>query len=494
MATLEEEVAGLTTATTDLLTAVNVKKATLDDSVATASDQAVIATTKASEASVSGSTATTKAAEAVAARDEAVAVVYSGTSAIEPEAGKIPVARADGTLSPAWLPGSEMDYIGIAYNPLTQTFKRLGAAEGLPLGALANMQSSPVLANLRRVVLADDGSVYKGISWLDFTKHEDGTAVALDGTNGQIMMEYLPAYYKTDVVGDWQRMMVSHLPLPGYSLFPLFEGKDAAYRGAYEASTYLGKLCSISKSPVDGIANVYPVTTRAGDWGHASLTAPAIDALAAARGAGWRQSHLMSMTWERILMLVAFGTYNIPGVVGDGRINLSSGVWENDSYIGPLGLGDAAAGLYSAVQAGGTAGFLADYATCLGIENPWGHVWERVQSLISDGEVYHGGTDYASIVGWERLLDAEGAGITLPPASGYGGTPHSGLGLWMPEDTTGTSTAGMFDYYYYAAGVLLVGGYACSGTNAGPFYVYVRSSANTNAHFGGRLCYERTSA
>ena len=103
MATLEEEVAGLTTATTDLLTAVNVKKATLDDSVAEATAQAATATTKAGEASADALTATTEAAEAVAARADAVAVVYSGDASVTPAAGKIPVARADNTLDPEWL-------------------------------------------------------------------------------------------------------------------------------------------------------------------------------------------------------------------------------------------------------------------------------------------------------------------------------------------------------------------------------------------------------
>jgi len=396
---------------------------------------------------------------------------------------------------------SVSDYIGVAYNPVTQSWQRLGSAQGLATGAFPGTYIHPIFQRLRRVVLADDGTVYKGISWLDFTKHDDGTTVDRSGTNGQIMVEYLPAYTKVGQWGDWQYILLSHLPLTGFTLFPLFNGKSAAYRGAYEASAYsfggTNKLCSIAKSPADGVSAVYPVTTRAGDWGHASLTTAATDTLALARGAGWRQSHLLSVMWERILLIVGFASYNTPGIVGAGRINLSSGSWINDSYISPLGLGDVASGLHSAVQAGGSAGYLTDYAQCLGIENPWGNVWERVASLVNDHKVYYREAppyDYGSTANWTRLLDAVGAGITLPTSNGYAGTPHSGLGLVMPKDVTGSSSSKMFDYFYQATGlrVLLVGGSSISGADAGPFYWLASYAATAaDASIGGRLCFER---
>lgn len=392
-----------------------------------------------------------------------------------------------------------MDYVGVAYNSTTQQWSRLGAAAGHAVGALLPTSVSPVFSRLRRVVLADSGSVYKGISWLDFTKHDDGTTVDRTGANGQIMVEYLPTYCQFGTWGDWKYILVSHLPLEGFTLHPLFVGKSAAYRGAYEASVYDNKLCSIAKDPLDGLGKVFPVTTRAGAWGHASLTTAATDTLALARGAGWRQSHLLSAMYERMLMLVGFASYNIPGIVGTGRINLSGGLWENDSYIGAAGLGDATSGLYSANSTAGTAGFLTAYSQCLGIENSWGSVWERVAALVNDWAVYYGNPpyDYASVAGWTRLLDAAGLGITLPNVNGYAGKPHSGLGLTLPADVTGSSSAGMFDYFYQAAGlrVPLVGGHANNGANAGPFF-WIADGAATNAYagFGGRLCFERNTS
>ena len=49
---LESEVAALTSATTDLLQAVNISKATLDDAVDTATDQATLATGQAAQVSL----------------------------------------------------------------------------------------------------------------------------------------------------------------------------------------------------------------------------------------------------------------------------------------------------------------------------------------------------------------------------------------------------------------------------------------------------------
>jgi hypothetical protein len=397
---------------------------------------------------------------------------------------------------------TQSNFVGAAYNIITDTWQRLGSAQGLAVGSFPGTYISPIYQRLRRVVLADDGTVYKGISWADFRKHEDGTDVALDGTNGQIMLEYLPGYVKTGIWGDWYYILLSHLPLDGFSLHPVFGDSSAVYLGAYEASLVPGqtKLSSIALDPRDGTSPVWPVTTRTGDWGHASLTTEATDTLAEARGAGWQQADFMTRHWERLLLLVAFAGWNFQSMVGNGRTALTDGGWTNDVNIGRCGLGDAAGGYHSAVQAGGTDGYLTDYAQVLGIENTYGNIWDRVVSLISDLDVYYKlqpPFDYSSVMGWTPLVDALGDGITLPDTNGYAGVPHSGLGLVLPADVTGSSSTKMTDYFYQAAGlrVFLVGGNAYNGTAAGPFYWYAYPAASmTYATIGGRLCYKKVTA
>ena len=87
--TLESQVASLTTATTSLLDAVNVKKSTLDASVATATTKADVATTKAGEASGSaasalaiyGNTAAMNTAVSTSTTNAATATTKAGEAA-----------------------------------------------------------------------------------------------------------------------------------------------------------------------------------------------------------------------------------------------------------------------------------------------------------------------------------------------------------------------------------------------------------------------------
>lgn len=405
----------------------------------------------------------------------------------------------DYTLDMGSIYTTDSDFIGVMYDTATDTWERVGASRGEAVGQLpTGFMSHQIFNKLRRVVLADDGTVYKGISWTDFTKHDDGTNVALDGTNGQIMMEYLPAYYLPVVDGTKYGILLSEQALPGFHLHPVFGDSSAVYLGAYEASLVPGqtKLSSIALDPRDGTSPVWPVTTRTGDWGHASLTTEATDTLAEARGAGWQQADFMTRHWERLLLLVAFAGWNFQSMVGNGRTALTDGGWTNDANIGRCGLGDATGGYHSAVQQGTTLGYLTDYAQVLGVENTYGNVWDRVVSLVSDYAVYYKTKppfNYASIAGWTRLLNAVGAGFLLPNANGFAGKPHSGMGIVLPADATGSDSTKMTDYFYQSAGlrVFLVGGRAHNGANAGPFAWYASDAASTAyAHIGGRLCFK----
>ena len=140
--TIETEVAALTTATTNLLSAVNVSKATLDTKVADATTQAALATTngaaqvtlsttQANTAIAQAATATTKAGEsaasaaaaeaaraaAVVAQNNAVAVVTGGTASLTAAASKIPLSDANGNIDASWqaaISGMRINHIGVA--------------------------------------------------------------------------------------------------------------------------------------------------------------------------------------------------------------------------------------------------------------------------------------------------------------------------------------------------------------------------------------------
>lgn len=106
---IDTQIAELITATTDLTEAVNVKKEVLDEradaatqSATEAAGSATAAQGSAASAEGSKNTATLKANEAAASANTAAAVVTGGTASLTPAAGKIPLANAEGKISPDW--------------------------------------------------------------------------------------------------------------------------------------------------------------------------------------------------------------------------------------------------------------------------------------------------------------------------------------------------------------------------------------------------------
>ncbi|WP_294344679.1 hypothetical protein [Prosthecochloris sp.] len=402
--------------------------------------------------------------------------------------------------------GTEQLSIGVAYDTAADSFERVGAGQGEPTGELIDMSVHPIFSQLTRSVIADNGDVFKDISWLNFSKHVDGTNVDHSGANGQEMVRYMdldmnvgPRYYHAEEIGGKYVILLSHFPLDGkdgrqFTMHPLFSGLRKVYNGAYELVNYNSKGWSVPYSPADGTTIVYPVTTRSGDWGHADLDTEATDTLCEARGNGWQQYDFWIANWERLLLLTGYASYDIPGIVGAGRINQSGGTWTNGSYIGAQHY-DLAGGYASAVQNGGTT-YDTDFAQVLGVYNTWGNVWKRVASLIDDHDVYAKNQEpytYSGTTGWTRVDDATDTGITLPASDGYAGVPHSGLGLVLPSDVTGSSSTKMHDYYIQNTGfrVFRVGGSAIYGSSAGPFSWNAAVSVSAaNTIIGGRLCFK----
>ena len=150
--TIETEIAALTTATTDLLSAVNVSKATLDTKVSDATTQASesttqagTATTRAGEAATSAAASEAARAAAVVAQNNAVAVVTGGTASLTAAASKIPIADAAALLDPGWLENNQTYQrimAGIAY-----ATDLAGHAVGSPLVLTPGTPSGTTVGN-----------------------------------------------------------------------------------------------------------------------------------------------------------------------------------------------------------------------------------------------------------------------------------------------------------------------------------------------------------
>ena len=151
IADLQTSIDNLTTQTTALLDAVNLRKSQLDTSVAAAdsSEAAALTYKDLAEAARTAALAAQGAAElartgAETAEDNAVAVTTGGTATLTPEAGKIPIAGAEPYIDAGWLQATTAQVdVGTAPDqvPLNQH-----------LGPLA-YQDIPYVADARKPVV-----------------------------------------------------------------------------------------------------------------------------------------------------------------------------------------------------------------------------------------------------------------------------------------------------------------------------------------------------
>lgn len=195
--------------------------------------------------------------------------------------------------------------LGLRADFVNKTFTRLGDAEGLSGGS--DFDNFPMYKR-RRCNLADDGTV---------NAYLEDDNYAVDGSNGQVMVEQPKFYYKVvplevdnyhlNKVEYW----ISDKPLSGYKLHPAFRNTsgqetDYFYEGAYEGYVSNNKLGSIS-----GVA---PAN---------SLTRAQFRTYANNRGNGWCQETIWSLSADQLLMIIEYGKFNMQEAIGNGNVDSS---------------------------------------------------------------------------------------------------------------------------------------------------------------------------
>lgn len=411
--------------------------------------------------------------------------VEGRVSSIESTLGDMGYARPNG-------------WFGIALNTLTGQITRRGDGAFLPVSSSGMPRYigdwvSPVLDNLRPVVLADNGSEYKEISKYDIRYHEDGSLVDFTGGHGGIFVRVPGHYYRTFVSGIYYILDFSDQPLTGFSLSPATPTGKPVYIGMFEASRVPGetKLSSIAVDPRDGVSPVWPVTQRSTDeWGMSSGASVAgLQALAAARGTGWTLEKTWWWIMHYLIHVVAYGTLNTDISVGQGRVNLTGGSWTRDidgsntGYIGRCGLSIPLSGHSCNSSQGGTSGMLSAVSRMLWVENRFGNVNQAMPDCLVDAQNPSAVKMYiksappyseSSLTGYVTVKDNSGSDIILPGTNGYQGVPMSGLAMFASAVASGSSSTWSGDYAYVTTGAglrgLLVGGSSNNGTYAGAVF------------------------
>ena len=338
-----------------------------------------------------------------------------------------------------------------------------------------------------------NGAVNYYLNKNDFTKKASGENAVLDGTDGDVMIEFPKFAYK--IWKDPQDNKILRVSITNnndyaeqnnykyYAFSKSKEGdKDYFYWGAFKGSLDAeGKLRSIpNKQPAN------------------SKTIGAFKTCAQNNGNGYTITSYFQLIAIQCLYLIKYGNLDGQAALGQGVCGRSDK--SEESNYGPLVTGgtltfDAGKKMYYGNTS--NSGSSAEYETAklghvkfAGIEDFWGNIWEWIDGFITD-------SNWNIITNWD--YDKENnqenfifsSGLTSD-SNGYvsnvSGTTETGF---MNVEYKGSGTTFFCDYgYLYSDRVLRFGGRWAYGSDAGPVYLgAVNAASDAGVSVGARLMY-----
>lgn len=423
--------------------------------------------------------------------------------------------------TPAWedIPDIEERYAyGVEWDMASSS------PDGKRVGNMQLHRELPVQSGMRGVVLDNNGGVY-------YYHEPTAWKMTFASKDYASMVEIPDHWYRIYITGTKFKMMLSSIPLPGYKHISKF------YIGSSEAQMLrsLGLLMSDKTNSTD---------TRGGDntaeWDDTyrsllgrpvtNLTLDQFRQAARKRGSGWEMYTYNAHKILFWLFAVEYATLDsqkpfnaqkdangfAQGGLGPGPTQMTD--WTNFNKINPLipcgytnefgnGSGEKAYVVKNA--SGGT------HATLManryrGIENPFGHIWK-----YTDGANIQVTTGDAGLsILWttddpSNFSDTSYTGYdkkgNICRTNGYAKKMLLGEdGDIVATEVGGSSSTYWCDYYYTNTSanrmqVVLVGGYADYGSNAGLAAVNANNAPSAAYRYvGSRLCffpeYRKTSA
>lgn len=393
---------------------------------------------------------------------------------------------------------SGLEY-GVEWDVTNSTFTRLASAVGMTKGA--NFTSVYPWSGIRRCNLTDAGVV---------TAYIGDSNYAVNGSNGQVMVEIPKFYYKTvpvtytmdgvQVKPTKVQYYISDTKLAGYKLHPAFlrngEVLDYVYVGAYEATVYdVSASAYVHDFAFDAASDILasvsgykPVSGK-----NATFTRAIARQMARRRGQGWEIQDFLTTSAIQMLILVELASFDVQTEIGQGVTTKTddgaNNMAENTGYTGPT------TGEYS------TSSSTYKAVSYRGIENLWGNIWKWIDgiNIQNNGLGYawiadHGFADDIMTDPYQRI------NIKLPSANGYVDTliyDGSVDFAFLPASTAGASNKPVNDYFWQnvAATVMtvaLLGAGWYHGSHAGAFCWHVaNASSNSSRFIGSRLGFYR---
>ena len=416
------------------------------------------------------------------------------------DAGKVVIVGEDGGATTSDITESDIidlqiaagtrvsdEIIGLEIDYVNKIFTRLQGAKGLEAGS--NFNKFKMYGGRKRCIVNQNGEIVRFIDALD----------TVNSVEGQRIMIYQPAFYyaRTPIdtkvengatIVDKERILLTDKETAGFKIHPAFKDSNGnnlkfILLPAFESAaldTVFNQITKNNEQNIDfendvliSTTNVKPITGVT-----QNLTYSAARKMCRNNGTGWDMSDLTIESLNQMLMMVEYGSINIPNNLGIGIINITSTSGNNGAITGSTFnlLNESGRATSTTFDVNGSKTVYQDNGRCAisyrGMENPYGSSRRFVNNFyISDNVLTLDGQSYANVIntntsGWisNFSYNVEIDWALLPIA--VNGTANSSLPV------------GDYDYVSTNS-YLLAGGSYSSGANAGPFYYYYRNVQNT---------------
>lgn len=309
-----------------------------------------------------------------------------------------------------------------------------------------------ILSKFRRCLCKKTAEGKVAIAYLkndNSNQYEDGTAAKLDGTEGDVMVDFPEFYYKWESV-DSNKFRYRFAE---YNVDGTFKHVPRSLVGAYKGYMTSNKLYSRS--------GVHPTVSKSSND---------FDGYASARGQGYQRIDFQQHCVIAFMLYAKYGNRNLQAVLGaGGAISGSSATTTGTSNS--TGNAD-------------TQNETSKYACGLGLEGVFGGIYEWVKGVEINNRVWtitdpEGGTrqvNAGTSDGWITHVAAENG-------------PYFDM---VPTEVGGSETTHYSDYYWQTSGgpLVLARSYFGSSANGGVAYAYANYVASyTYSYYGSRLAF-----
>lgn len=308
-----------------------------------------------------------------------------------------------------------------------------------------------ILARFRRCLCKKTAEGEVSIAYLrddNSNFYEDGTAAKVDGTEGDVMVDFPEFYYKWEAVDSNKFRYRFAL----YNVDGTFKHVPRSLVGAYKGYVTSSKLYSRS--------GVSPTTSVS----HNDFTSRA-----SARGTGYQLIDFQQHCVIAFMLYAKYGNRNLQAVLGAGGATYSPATTTGTSNA--TGIAD-------------TQNETSKYVCGLGIEGVFGGIYEWVKGVGINNNVW-------------TITDPDGStrNVNAGTSDGWITNVAAESGPFfdmVPTNIGGSETTHYSDYYYQSSGsaLVLARSYDSSSTDGGVACAYASDGASsTSSNYGSRLAF-----